>query len=117
MKRLNSARNESAGVDQRVGSYEIGTIHQKKGSGQGSSNQNGQHVDEGLREQSGFAAGGLPVVKYVHQGAGSKEQQLGSRDSGLPAGWTNVYYIESNRLLGDLHWEREHRQEQWDSRG
>jgi hypothetical protein len=104
VKRLNSARDENAGVDHHVGSrYEVGTSQQQHASGEDSSDNTGQHVGiEGGREQSKFAGAGVVC----------KEQEFHRNgDSGLPPGWTNVYYIDANRLLGDLHWEREHRQE------
>ena len=105
MKRLNSARDENAGVDNQVGSYEVGNGQQQYVSGENSSDNTGQHVGiEGCREQSKFAGAGGGVV--------CKEQGFQCNgDSGLPQGWTNVYYVDANRLLGDLHWEREHRQE------
>ena len=102
VKRLNSARDENAGVDQHVGSYEVGTGQQKHASGEDSSDNTGRHVGiEGCRDQSKFA--GTGVV--------GKELEVGNGDPGLPPDWRNVYYIDANRLLGDLHWEREHRQE------
>eukprot|EP00890_Picochlorum_soloecismus_P006589 jgi/Picsp_1/755/NSC_04244-R1_---NA--- len=116
VKRLNSVRHENAGAPQHGGSCEVETSHQKQASGEDSSDYTGQHVDDGRRDQSRFA-GALPVG-CGQDGIGYKEQQLiNNRDSGLLPGWTNVYYIDSNRLLGDLHWEREHRQEQENSRG
>jgi len=111
VKRLNSARHENAGAHQHGGSCELGTSNQRQASGEGSSENTGQHLDEGSHDKAGFA-GAVPVGIY-----GCKEQELHNRESGLPPGWTNVYYIDANRLLGDLHWEREHRQEEGNSRG